>query len=407
MTGQEREIVPGREGQVVHVRTGADRILDDARDVIAGKTIGILTNHTGRLSDSRHLIDAVVESGIARVAALFGPEHGITGDTPDGQVVGHSTHPHHSIPVYSLYGKTHKPTKEMLRGLDVLVCDIQDVGARFYTFISTVALAMEAAAEEKIRFVILDRPNPIRGLQWDGPVREKELKSFVSWMPIPVTHGMTLGELTRMWNGERWSAGGVQADLQVVPMDGWTRDLWFDETGLPWVQPSPNMQSLDTAVVYPGLCFIEGTSLAEGRGTPAPFGLLGAPWADTDRVVRELAALRLSGVRIEPATFIPHAIPGVASNPKYEDVECRGIRVTVARRDEIQPVRLGLAVLAAFKRSHPRDMVLEHRRFDILTGNRSVRKMLEAGNDPAAIASGWEEELAAFGAIRSNYLLYS
>jgi uncharacterized protein YbbC (DUF1343 family) len=390
----------------VTVQLGSDRLLQDASSLIAGKRVGILTNHTGRLSDGRSIIDAVVESGICRLHALYGPEHGIAGNTPDGNVVDHASHPRYNVPVYSLYGKTHKPTPEMLHGVDVLVCDIQDVGARFYTFISTVALAMEAAAEQSVPFVLLDRPNPIRGLAFDGPVRVDSLKSFVGWMPIPVTYGLTMGELARLWSEEGWLANGVRAHLEVVGMKGWERQMWFDETGLSWTAPSPNMQTLEAAIIYPGLCLVEGSSLSEGRGTSQPFQMIGAPWADPETIMKHLSAFETHGVECAETTFTPKELPGIASQPKYENEVCRGLRISVIDRNSVQPVRLGISILAAFKRAHQKETVFRNRRFDILTGNSSVRHLLDRGAHPADVCGEWTNELEAFGRIRDTYLLY-
>ncbi|MCX6134975.1 MAG: DUF1343 domain-containing protein [Ignavibacteriales bacterium] len=388
------------------VSIGADRLLHDSTDLIAGMRVGVLTNHTGRLSDGRSIIDALAGSGICEIKALYGPEHGIGGDTPDGEVVEHVLHPRYGIQVYSLYGKTHKPTRAMLDGVDVIVCDIQDVGARFYTFISTVALAMEAAAEQNLPFIILDRPNPIRGLSFDGPVRVSSLRSFVAWMPIPVTHGLTIGELARLWNDEGWLTNGVKAPLNVVGMENWERSMWYDETGLSWIPPSPNMPSLETAVIYPGACFVEGTSISEGRGTSTPFQVLGAPWADPDRILKELSAFDTPGVACSAAEFTPAEIPGTASEPKFEGTVCRGIRLSVVDRNAVRPVHLGVSVLSAFKRAHTTETVFRNRRLDILTGNRSVRLQLERGTHPDEICEGWTEELRSFGDIRAKYLVY-
>lgn len=388
------------------VRTGADRLLEQFPELIKGRRIGILTNHTGRLSDGTPLIDAIVRSDIAKVKALFGPEHGLSGNTPDGNAVEHTNHPVYNVPVYSLYGKTHKPTPVMLRDIDAIVCDIQDVGARFYTYVSTVALALEAAAEAGLPFVLLDRPNPIRGLTIGGPVRVPQLRAFVSWMPLPITHGMTIGELAWMWNAEGWLAEGVKADLDVVPLDGWRRTMWFDETQLPWVSPSPNLPRLATATIYPGQCLFEGTSISEGRGTDAPFECVGAPWADPDQVMKEFEGSAVPGVTLSPVSFKPVEIPNVAKKPKYEGETCRGVRVTVTDRDALDPVLLGVSLLSAFKRAHPREAELRLRRFDILSGNASVRKMIDAGQHPAEIVGSWRDELEAFDLTRRRHLMY-
>jgi uncharacterized protein YbbC (DUF1343 family) len=388
------------------VQLGSDMLFRDSSSLIAGKRVGVLTNHTGRLSDGRSIVDAIENSGICTLHSLFGPEHGIAGDTPDGKVVEHASHPRYGVPVYSLYGKTQKPTAEMLQGIDVLVCDIQDVGARFYTFISTIALAMEAAAEHSIPFVILDRPNPIRGLAFDGPVRDLSLKSFVGWMPIPVTHGMTIGELARLWNEEGWLANGAKAQLEVVTMKCWARRMWFDETGLAWTAPSPNMPTLETAIIYPGICFLEGTSVSEGRGTSQPFQIVGAPWADPDNILKHLSAFDTAGVECSEADFVPKEISGITSQPKYENKACRGVRISFVDRDAVRPVRLGISILAAFRRAHPAQTVFLNQKFDMLTGNQSVRELLERGAHPDDVCEGWAQDLKSFGQIRSKYLMY-
>jgi uncharacterized protein YbbC (DUF1343 family) len=388
------------------VQLGCDRLLRESSSLIAGKRVGLLTNHTGRCSDGRSIIEAIVHSGICTLHSLYGPEHGIDGNTPDGKVVEHARHQHYVVPVYSLYGETRKPTAEMLRGVEVLVCDIQDVGARFYTFISTVALAMEAAAEQSIPLVILDRPNPIRGVDYDGPVRDPSLKSFVGWMPIPVTHGMTLGELAWLWNEEGWLANGVKARLDVIPMKGWKRQMWFDETGLPWLAPSPNMPDLETAILYPGTCFVEGTTMSEGRGTLQPFQVVGAPWADPQKILKELSAFETPGVSFSEAAFVPKELPGKASQPKFENCRCRGVHISIVNRNAVQPVRLGISVLAAFKRAHHHETVFRNHRFDALTGSENVRHMLDRGAHPVEICESWAQELKSFGQMRAKYLMY-
>jgi uncharacterized protein YbbC (DUF1343 family) len=388
------------------VRLGCDRLFSDSSSLIAGKRVGILTNHTGRLSDGRSIVDALADSGCCTLHSLYGPEHGIRGNTPDGGDVRHAMHARYGVPIYSLYGETKKPTVEMLNGVEALICDIQEIGARFYTFVSTVALAMEAAAEESIPFIILDRPNPIRGLTFDGPIRAPALKSFVGWMPIPITHGMTIGELARLWNGEGWFDIGIKAHLEVVAMEGWQRGMWFDETGLIWTPPSPNMPTLETAIIYPGLCLVEGTTISEGRGTSQPFQLIGAPWADPEKIMMHLSVFETAGVMFSEAEFVPKEIPGVASQPKYENMVCRGVHVSVIDRDIVRPVRLGISILAAFARAHPVETSFSKQKFDFLTGNQNVRQKLERCVHPEEVCDGWDQELKAFGLVRSKYLMY-
>jgi uncharacterized protein YbbC (DUF1343 family) len=388
------------------VRTGADRLFTEYLHLIQDRRVGVMTNHTGMLSDGRHLVDALGENTQTRLAALFGPEHGFAGTAADGQRLDHATHPKYGVPIYSLYGATRKPTPEMLDDLDVMICDIQDVGARFYTYISTIALVMEAAAENGISVIILDRPNLIRGVRWEGPIREDALKTFVGWTPIPVAHGMTIAELAKMTNDEGWLANGIKCNLSLVPMSGWKRSLWFDETGLRWVLPSPNMPTLNTAIVYPGLCLIEGTNISEGRGTGTPFLRIGAPWANAGKIISVLHSFRLPGVAFSSLQYTPHEIPNVAARPKYEGRLCRGVQVFVAERERIEAVRLGIAMVAAFKRVHPAEMAFREAAFDRLIGVAGVRRQIDDMAHPDEICAAWESGLRDFGELRENYLLY-
>lgn len=388
------------------VQSGADRLLTDGIDLIKDKRVGILTNHTGRLSTGEHIVDAVINSDLCRVTALFGPEHGIAGTAEDGRWVEEGKHPRYQLPIYSLYGETQKPTAEMLADIDLLICDIQDIGARFYTYTSTIALAIESAAEQKKEVVILDRPNPIRGLAFDGPIRDTALRSFVGWMPIPVTHGMTVGELASMWNEEGDFQNRVRARLTVMPMTGWRRSMWYDETTLPWIAPSPNMPSIDTAAIYPGLCLVEGTSMSEGRGTASPFELIGAPWLDTDAVLSVIDKDFHNGIRFSREDFIPRDIPGKAVAPKFEGVQCRGIRIHITDRNVVKPLRLGLALLSAVKSVHPIQMSFDPLRFDRLSGSGSIRTSLESGADLEEITDLWGDDIRRFGDVRARYLQY-
>ncbi|MHC4745057.1 MAG: exo-beta-N-acetylmuramidase NamZ family protein, partial [Planctomycetota bacterium] len=269
------------------VKTGLDNIAS-YHEMFRGKRVGIITNHTGCNSAGRHITDVFAEMEGVKVTALFGPEHGIKGSKAAGEKIDSEAGEAEDIPVYSLYGKTLKPTPEMLKNVDVLVFDIQDVGARFYTYTYTMSLAMEAAAENRKRFVVLDRPNPINGLTVEGSVLEPRFASFVGLYPIPVRHGMTVGELALMFNRQGWLKGGVRADLVVVSVGSWRRGDWYDKTGLRFIKPSPNMTDLNTAIVYPGLCLLEGTNVSEGRGTRKPFLQFGAPWIDAGELAARL-----------------------------------------------------------------------------------------------------------------------
>ncbi|NUN70675.1 MAG: DUF1343 domain-containing protein [Bacteroidetes bacterium] len=388
------------------VTTGADLLFSRHAALIDGKRIGLVTNHTAVLADGRHLADALASRNGTTLAVLFGPEHGIRGDAPDGRTIRDTIDAVTSAPVYSLYGKINKPTPEMLKGVDVLVFDIQDVGARFYTFISTMFLAMEAAAEQKIPFIVLDRPNPITGTRVEGPLRVDSLKTFVGWVPVPIAHGMTVGELATMANKERWLKDGIQASLTVVSMEGWSRTQWYEQTGLGWIKPSPNMVSVGTAVVYPGMCLFEGVNVSEGRGTMAPFEQIGAPWIDGAVLAKELNSRKLPGVTFAPVQFTPEEIPGTASNPKYKGRSCGGVRLTVTDRASFASVRTGVTVVHAIRSLYRDSLTFRDRGFDRLAGTPVIREMLLKGASVAEIELQWEKELAAFRQRRAASLLY-
>jgi uncharacterized protein YbbC (DUF1343 family) len=388
------------------VSTGADILMKEKRELLAGKHIGLITNHSALLADGRHLADAIRADSTMHLVALFGPEHGIRGDAPDGKSIQTGIDPRTGVPIYSLYGKVSKPTPEMLKGIDVLVYDIQDVGARFYTFISTLFLTMETAADNNLPFIVLDRPNPIRGTDVEGPLRDDSLKSFVGWAPMPVAHGMTVGELATMANGAGWLHDRVQAKLTVVAMRGWKRSMWYDETGLRWVKPSPNMATLRTATVYPGACFFEGTNMSEGRGSERPFEYIGAPFIDNIQWRDALMKLRLPGVVFDTISFVPAEIAKAVSNPKHKGQVCRGVAVTVTDRNMFEPVRTGIAMLKTAHDVAPNDFQFRDRRIDQLVGTPRIRLMIIAGKSVGEINASWKEEAKKFERDRAPYLLY-
>lgn len=388
------------------VRTGADLLLEKHFDLIKGKPLGIVCNHTSVLSDGHHLVDVLNDQPDVKIVALFGPEHGTRGDAPDGKSIEHGVDAKTHLPVYSLYGKVIKPTEEMLRGIDVLLFNIQDIGARFYTYVNTMSLSMEAAAERGIPIVVLDRPNPIRGTWVEGPIREDSLKSFVGLHPIPIAHGMTAGELATMFNEEHWLKDGVKAKLTVVKMEGWKREIWYDETGLPWVRPSPNMPTMKTAIVYPGTCLIEGTNVSEGRGTERPFEYLGAPWIDGKKLADQLNSQKLPGVKFQPVELTPVDIGRVTVDPKFEGQLCRGIFVDVLNRNLFEPVRTVVYILCSLKKMYPNDFAFRDRRFDKLAGVSWVREMINAGKSPDEIVGNWRNDEERFKSLRKKNLLY-
>jgi uncharacterized protein YbbC (DUF1343 family) len=388
-----------------NVVTGADLLFTKHFDFIKGKNVGLVVNHTALLSNGQHLADAIHARNDVKLIALFGPEHGVRGDTtgPVHDAVDKKT----GVPMYSLYGKTYKPTPEMMKGIDVLIYDIQDVGARFYTYISTLGHAMEAAAEHTIPMIVLDRPNPIQGLYIDGPVRHDTLKSFVAFGKIPIAHGMTVGELALMYNGEQWLEKGLKADLKVIAMENWKRTMWYDQTGLKWVRPSPNMPTLATATVYTGTCLFEGVNISEGRGTDKPFEYISAPWIDVNRVAQLLKNAPLKGVSFQPNEVTPTQRPNNARAPKYNGEPCKGIFVDVTDRNSFEPVKAGIYLLWAIRTAHPDQIQWRQQTIDRLSGTVTVRTMIDAGKTPQEIFQTWQEGLEYFKSIRSKYLLYN
>ena len=336
------------------------------------------------------------------LTALYGPEHGVRGDAQAGSYVDFYIDETTGLPVYSLYGKTRKPTPEMLEDVDVLVFDIQDVGTRFYTYIYTMALAMEAAKEKGIPFVVLDRPNPLGGLKVEGPVLEApEYASFIGQYEIPLRHGMTVGELAKLFNKEF----GIGADLKVVKMKNWKRQMNYEDTGLEWVLPSPNMPTLDTAYVYPGTGLIEGTNLSEGRGTTKPFELLGAPFINSTELARELNKLKLKGVEFRAASFTP-------TFSKHSGVLTHGVQVHITDYDDFVPLETGLHIVKTVHDLYPEEFEFRAEDskgisfFDLLIGNGWVRDDIEAGKSVKQIKQKWERDLKGFLKVRSKYLLY-
>ena len=380
------------------VKVGADVLIEKRLDVLKGKRVGLITNQTGRIASGEMLVDALLAKGV-NVTALFGPEHGIRGESAAGELVVGGKDEKTGIPVFSLYGKTRKPTPEMLRNVDLLVYDIQDVGARFYTYISTMALAMEAAAEGNIPFLVLDRPNPLGGKKIDGPLMEDSLRSFIGMLPIPVVYGLTGGELATMINWESWLSNGVRAQLTVIPMEGWSRSMLWNETGLQWIAPSPNIPTAATALAYPATCFIEATNVSEGRGTDAPFELIGAPFIDGSALASALSLLKLPGVEFQPASFTPRS-------SKFSGKECRGIRVKVTEPGSFQPVLTGLHILQQIQKLWPAEFRIDRQSFGRLMGSGSVFDALMNGERPDSIVAQWQGKLDKFRVLSSRYLLY-
>ncbi|MBO6575226.1 MAG: DUF1343 domain-containing protein [Rhodothermales bacterium] len=383
------------------VRTGAEVLAAQSFELLAGKRVGLIANQTSR-AGREHLADLLAAAPDVELAALFGPEHGLRGDADAGLAVADGIDDATGTPVFSLYGERRAPDPEVLRSLDVLVFDIQDIGARFYTYIATMGLAMEAAAREGVPFVVLDRPNPLGGALVDGFVLEPEHESFVGPFPIPVQHGMTVGELARMAAGEGWIEGADVLDLTVVGVEGWSREMLWPETGLEWIPTSPNIPDFETALVYPGMCFFEATSLNEGRGTEAPFLLFGAPGLSGDAVI---AGLEPSGVSLNPAVYVPVSMPGRAASPRHQDEEVSGVQVEVLDPSAVRPLALGMQTLAAAVAVTGLE-VLNSRWMTRLAGTERLESMLREGLSGDAIVASWDSEVASFRQQRAPYLLY-
>ncbi len=394
-----------RTQSTAKVRVGLDRV-GEYRQLFAGKHLGIIANHTAYDSRGVFIVDVFRQMPQVKISALFGPEHGFRGSHSAGVKVEERDAFLDSIPIYSLYGKTLKPTPQMLKNVDLLVFDIQDIGARFYTYIWTMALAMEAAAEQHIPFVVLDRPNPINGVQVEGAVLDTAFASFVGLFPIPVRHGMTVGELARLFNGEGWLKNGVRAQLTVIPMKGWKRSEWFDQTGLQFIPPSPNMPNLATATVYPGLCLLEGTNVSEGRGTASPFLQFGAPWINADSLRTRLNAFRLPGVRFRTVRFTPRSLPGKALHPKYQDQTCNGLRLKVNDRNRFKPFLTGVRIVQAIHDLYPQKMRWRAKHFDRLVGSDALRKAVSRNRPLQSLLERWHEQAENFKKLRQKYLLY-
>ncbi|MEH7332897.1 DUF1343 domain-containing protein [Neobacillus drentensis] len=382
-------------------RLGVEVLLQDKIDLIKGKRVGLITNPTGVDQKLNSIVDLLYNNPNVNLTALYGPEHGVRGSAQAGQYVESYIDEKTGVPVYSLYGNTKKPTPEMLSNVDVLLFDIQDVGTRYYTYIYTMALAMEAAKENNIPIIVLDRPNPLSGAKIEGPVLEDKYSSFVGEYAIPVRHGMTVGELAQLFNKEF----RIGADLTVVKMDGWKRNMYYDETPLDFVMPSPNMPTLDTALVYPGACLIEGTNISEGRGTTRPFELIGAPFINSDDLAAKLNSYHLPGVTFRAASFTP-------TTSKFVNKLSNGIQIHVTDRNSYKPFETGLYIVKTIHDMYPNDFQFRTPGsngisfFDNLTGNGSIRAGIEAGKSIEEMKAEWQPALEKFMDVREKYLLY-
>ncbi len=386
----------GAPAQRASVVPGIEVMLRDSMTLVRGKRVGLITNQSGRDRAGRSDIDLIAHAPGVRLVALFAPEHGIRGTAEAGAKIASDTDAATGVPIYSLYGAVHAPTPAMLRDVDVLLYDIQDAGVRFYTYTSTMALSADAAGRARIPFVVLDRPDPIGGDVVEGGVLDSAYRSFVGEYPIALRYGLTPGELLRYLVGTRQ----VHADVHVVPMDGWRRDMWYDDTGLPWLPPSPALRTLDAMALYPGTVFFEGTNLSEGRGTDQPFELVGAPWlTDAGAIARELNLMNMGGVRFDSTSR------AIAAGQKFGGRTIPMVHLTVTARHQLSPVEVAAYMLQVIHRRHPREFqwVLPH--MDELAGSDALRKAVDAGT-VARLLPKLAAQSRAFERASERYRLY-
>ncbi|MCY9517729.1 exo-beta-N-acetylmuramidase NamZ family protein [Paenibacillus apiarius] len=377
------------------MKLGVEVFLEKHANDYRGQRIGLVTNLTGVNHMLIPTIDLFHEHEHLGLTALFGPEHGIRGDAKEGEHVGSSVDKETGLPVYSLYGETRKPTPDMLQDVDVMVFDLQDIGTRYYTYIYTMAYVMEACGEQGIPFVVLDRPNPINGMTLEGNLVDEDCRSFVGLYPIPVRHGLTIGELAQLFKEQF----GVRCDLTVIPMEGWSRKMHFDETGLLWVPPSPNASGLDMGLLYPGTCLVEGTNLSEGRGTAKPFEMVGAPFIDGYRLAKALNERRMPGILARPVSFVP-------TYQKHVGERCEGVQLHVTDRTALQSFSAGLQLLETITEMYPESFSYKEADFfDQLAGTKQLKPHIENGTTSSYVEQ-CQPVLSAFRKIACSYLLY-
>ncbi len=394
-----------RRGKGRRIVLGLEKLLEEAGERLKGARVGLICNQSSVDHSFRHAADLLHGHAGVNLTALFGPQHGIRGDVQDNMVeTAHGLDRNTGLPVYSLYSETREPTDEMLEQVDALVFDMQDVGCRIYTFVYTLANCMRAAKRLGKRVVVCDRPNPINGEQVAGAVLEPEFASFVGQFSIPTRHGMTVCELARLFN-EHF---GIGCELEIVTMDGWARQLWLDETDAPWVMPSPNMPTLDSATVFPGTVYVEGTQLSEGRGTTRPFELVGAPYIEAEEYAGRLNALGLPGVYFRACGFQP-------TFQKHAGVTCGGVQIHVTDRSVFEPVIAGVATIKVaydlytdqfYWKEPPYEYVYDKNPFDVISGTDKLREAIERGDSVESIAAAWKAEAEEFKELRRQFLLY-
>jgi uncharacterized protein YbbC (DUF1343 family) len=391
---------------LVQVTLGSTRLIESG--ALRGKRVGLVSNPASVDHRLHHIVDLLLADAQIDIVALFGPQHGFRSDVQDNMI--ETPHAHFEtgekkrVPLYSLYSDTREPKAEMLRDLETLVIDLQDIGTRIYTYMYTMANCMRAARKHGVKVVVCDRPNPIGGVEIEGVTLEPGNESFVGQFPIPTRHGMTIGELARLFNDHF----GIGADLEVVTMRGWDRSMYWNDTGLPWVMPSPNIPTLDSAIVFPGTVHLEGTNASEGRGTTRPFELIGAPWVRAEAFAASLNRRSLPGVYFRPAVFEP-------TFQKHARVACGGCQIHVLDRHAFKPVLTGLAIIEELRAADPSEFLwkrppyeyeIDKEPIDVISGSTSIRKAIDAGERAEAIAARWQSTVQDFRALQKDFLLY-
>ncbi len=384
---------------------GADLLFSENLILISGKKVGVVCNHTSLLADGKHLVDALIEQKDVSAKVIFTPEHGFKGSAEAGELIDYKKNIYKNIPIVSLYGKDRKPSSESLKDVDVLIFDIQDVGARFYTYISTMYYVLEAAGENNIPIIILDRPNPIGGNYVDGPVLDPNYKSFVGIAEIPITHGMTVGELANYFVGEKIISSWKNVSLRIIPCKNWKREI-PEKFYSNWNSPSPNINSLETAFIYPGTCLLEGTNISEGRGTRFPFLQIGAPFFISEDIIEKMELLKVDGAEFQAVTFIPEDIHEMATNPKFEGNTCYGIKIKITDPNKFESVKFGVKLLYVLTKLYGSKIKFNESSFDKLAGTNILREQLKNLMNPDKIFATWQKELTKFNKNINQYLLY-
>ena len=388
---------------IAQILTGTDLLFSENQNLIAGKNIGVICNHTALLSNGTHLADTLINLPDVTLMAIFTPEHGFKGSAEAGELINKKSL-YKQVPVISIYGSNRKPAKEDLKEIDLLIFDIQDVGARFYTYISTLYYVLESAIENNIPIIILDRPNPIGGNYVDGPVLDEKFKSFVGIAPIPITHGMTVGELANYFIGEKLISNSNKIVLNIIKCRNWKREI-PDQFYSKWISPSPNINSLETAIVYPGICLLEGTNISEGRGTKFPFLQFGAPFINSEDVITKLNLLKVEGAELQSVAFVPEDIDGMATNPKFKGKTCYGIKLKITDPLKFESVKFGVKLLFVLNKLYG-DKLNFTNSFDKLAGSSELKELIKKKTAPDKIFGSWQKDLSKFEKKRNTYLLY-